>query len=402
VHSSWNFFPKEKIQFETALDRYKVNREIKMRSLVPLYTLMIDIMNFEMYYLDLELVKFCFYNLQELIRNSNIKNSKILMNPLYSHISIKKELESQNIVVCENCFDEIFNLWVYAEKFVGARKEKHDLIMCPVCFEKEFKYIDADYPFFISYKYETKDLKKLLERVNKRIDIEEGKLLCNGELDDEFQMSLVKINKDTIFNSKTKSEFIKKNLNDEKLTVFSNKKNPIYNLIPSRKIFEHILNNFEKVINFNKPIFNEISVQLDGINEKSLNLLKGIKNNNLTLNQNIKEYYSNSAKLNDSLEENIDNISISCEIKNKSTGESDSLLAFYEETNLKLLEGSLEDANLEINKRKNMKEKNSIYNNQINENIFYSGEFFSIKNERKIINKPLIKKLIFKIFLKIE
>lgn len=366
------------MQFQTALERYKVNREIKMRSLVPLFTLMIDILNFEMYYLDINLVKYCLENLQEIFKLSNIQNSKILHSPLYSRIPIYKELESQNAVVCENCFDEIFNFWIYAEKFTGIKKDKYDTLMCPACFEREFKYIDQTASLFIAYKYETQELKKLFSRIEKRIDIEEGNYDSKGEIEDEFQVCLIKSNKDTRYNAKIKSEFLLKNKNDENLTVFLNKKNPIFEKISASKILEHIKNNFEVIAYYQKPSHNDFTQQLEFIqNKKLVDLLKGRnknwaqkindKNNFLTKEKDLnieddKNAYNNA--YND--DEKINNID-ECG-KNNAVSDSDSLLDFYEKANLKLFEGSIEEANLMLNNSRFLKGKNEI--NNISHNCF--------------------------------
>jgi len=407
VHSSWNFFPKEKIQFQTALERYKVNREIKMRSLVPLFTLMIDILNFEMYYLDIELIKFCDESLQEFFRLSNIQYSKLLSNPLYSRIPILKELEAQNVVVCENCFDEIFNFWIYAEKFTGIKRDKYDTILCPACFEKEFKYIDQSFSVFISYKYETQDLKKLFERVKKRVDIELGnEPFGGGEIEDELQISLAKFNKDTRFNAKIKADFIQQHKNDLNLTAFFNKKNPIFMKIPAIKVLEHIQSNFAVLAEYQKPMHNEFTEQLASIgNYKLQELLKGRKKSWAQI-QNDKSNFAVcevgshkdkenkhlTTKLEDEIKQQngfdaFDNAHTICDKKNHDNNtnessnknnnnnnnietynydnisENDSLFDFYEKTNLKLFDGNIEDANLGGAGSNKIFKENKIFNN---------------------------------------
>jgi hypothetical protein len=242
--------------------------------------------------------------------------------------------------------------------------------MCPNCFEKEFKYIDQNSSLFISYKYETQELKKLFGRVKKRMDIEIGNSDCSGEIEDEFQISLAKFNKDTRFNAKIKCDFLQRNKNDEKLTVFLNKKNPIFEKIAAKKILEHIQNNFDILSNYQKPIHNKFTEQLDSIGNKNLvDLLKGRKKD-LAQKQHDKSNFAedeNAKEINLKVEENkvfkikaeddnIDNKNCKC----YAVGQSDSLLEFYEKTNLKLIEGSLEDANLGSVCNKFFKGKNNL------------------------------------------
>lgn len=275
THSSWNFFHKEKKAFEIALDRFNINKTIPMRSLVPIFNLMIDILNFEMYYLDIDLVKFCYEKLKDIHYESSKELKNILNNPKYFKIQLLKE--ESHLVVCELCYEELFNFWSYAD--FSKKREKFDAIMCSKCFEKEFNNFDLNSPITIGYKYEIDELDKLLRRVEKRISIEE-KNEVDWDYENEFQPSLVKINSDTVFNCKIKMEFIQRNLKDiesGKLTNFLNKKNKIFEKISPLVVMEDIKKNFEFVVKNEKLEYDSsITSQINKIFYKRIkNVLLG-------------------------------------------------------------------------------------------------------------------------------
>lgn len=331
-----------------------------MRSLVPLFTLMVDLLNYEMYYLDICLVKYCYANLLEVFSSSEKSINNLLQNPLYANVQIIKETDNENLVVCEICYDELFNYWAYGEKFL--RKDKYDAIMCLSCFEREFKSLDFKYRVFLAYKYSIHDLKKLFERVKKRIDIEENNIETYNlktdfenstedkiyyELEDEFQANLAKANKDTRFNNRLKAEFIDNNKTDEKLIPFLNSKNPIFKKIKAMKILNHVKNNFMQICNKDIRRVNIFTSQINEIsNEKLLAKLLGKKykkhkslykrdndncilKNKININEKVKEEHKNDIFAAVVPEDNND-------IINESSSNA-SVYEFLEKTNLKLI-----------------------------------------------------------------
>jgi hypothetical protein len=351
VHSSWNFFPKEKAAFETALDRFNINKKIPMRSLVPIYNLMIDILNFEMYYLDLNLVKLFYDKIRDIHLETINKFKKILNNQKYSNLKLQKEDKDIHLVVCELCYDELFNFWSFADLTKG--KESYDAIMCSKCFEKEFNNFNKNSQISIGYKYDIEEIEKLLKRVERRIRIEE---IGDIKYLNEFQPSLIKINNDTIFNCKIKTEFIKRNIDNQNMTFFLNKKNKIFEHISYKVILEDIKNNFEYVIRNNSQdcgFFNNNKINKIG-NQKLRNLLLGeIDKEKLNTID-----YSNSNNINN------ENVNESSQIKN--------FIDYLDKTKFQLVEeynNVISNSSCNSNSKSNTNSNsNSNFNSLINEN----------------------------------
>ncbi len=59
LNTSWNYGPKNLNQIEAAMDRYEINKIIKFRSIVPMLTLILDLLNYEMNQLDFNTFYYC-------------------------------------------------------------------------------------------------------------------------------------------------------------------------------------------------------------------------------------------------------------------------------------------------------------------------------------------------------
>ena len=66
-----NFFSKDLIQIENCIQRYLLNKKNGLRNLVPLYALFLDMLNFEINILDIDVVRICSEFLK--IENSSFK-----------------------------------------------------------------------------------------------------------------------------------------------------------------------------------------------------------------------------------------------------------------------------------------------------------------------------------------
>ncbi len=86
INTSWNFGTKDKIQIQSSIQRYVINKEIKFRSIVPIVTLLIDFLNNEMWNIDLEIIQICENFLKEAKKNEE----KYLTDFLNTNI-IKKD-----------------------------------------------------------------------------------------------------------------------------------------------------------------------------------------------------------------------------------------------------------------------------------------------------------------------
>jgi hypothetical protein len=60
VNTSWNFGMKHRSTMEHAMKRYEINKGIQFRSLVPMLTLMMDILNKELVDLDDDFITYCY------------------------------------------------------------------------------------------------------------------------------------------------------------------------------------------------------------------------------------------------------------------------------------------------------------------------------------------------------
>lgn len=198
VHSSWNFFPKEAQQFKLAAARYKQNKQIQIKNIIPLYTLMLDLLNHELDSLDVDLVEFCRTELKELIDKTNADfesfQASCLSLPDYNHIEIFKEPENEQLIYCEECNDEIFNYWGRCQKC----KKKSNRNLCIGCFKrhiKDFQVCNRPQNLCIFYKYSLEDLSIFLQRCR-------GKLENSSKAIEEIQQALIKesYTKEKLFN----------------------------------------------------------------------------------------------------------------------------------------------------------------------------------------------------------
>ncbi len=170
INTSWNFSSKENFDLKCSMDRYEINKIIKLRSLVPMLTLIMDLLNSEMFTLSIDFVKCCsdylIPTVQESInRFEPLKEEFQNANGKYN-LGIFKEDEMYMVENCEVCLKEIFNIWAYCQI---CSKAKEQFIVCLDCFRNHLTKCYNPKLQFIFYKYETKDLLKFLERLNFRL-----------------------------------------------------------------------------------------------------------------------------------------------------------------------------------------------------------------------------------------
>jgi hypothetical protein len=194
INTSWNFSHKDCKSLNHSMDRYELNTEIKFKSLVPMQTLILDILNHEMYDLSKEYVQTCIKYLEKTINEAINKKSEINkeLQQKNLNISLVKEPDDSFGQNCDNCNIEIFNYWGHCEI---CSKETEKYILCLNCFMIHLnKCKEPNSPKNqLYFKYEEKDLIKFLQRVDNRL-----------KLDKEVQTELIKKTKDynTLTNKK--------------------------------------------------------------------------------------------------------------------------------------------------------------------------------------------------------
>lgn len=101
VNTAWNFSPKTLSVFKNAFERDKINSKLLFRSLIPIKTLALDLMNYELATLDKDLVEF----LMSEIDSAYQKECKQLIDK-------DTEINQDHLVLqCEYCYTELF--WMY-------------------------------------------------------------------------------------------------------------------------------------------------------------------------------------------------------------------------------------------------------------------------------------------------
>jgi hypothetical protein len=106
VNSAWNFGLKTFKQFEAAFDRFAVNDSINFKSIVPLYNLGLDLLNFDLPNLSDELIK--------LLREQVNERFMMELRQLKKILKGQKPLtdSTENVVACESCHKEILYAYV--------------------------------------------------------------------------------------------------------------------------------------------------------------------------------------------------------------------------------------------------------------------------------------------------
>jgi hypothetical protein len=104
VNTSWNLAPKTASQFELALERAEINRNIEFNSIVPLSNLALEMLNYELTTLPGSLVKLLMKEVQRAFQLEHKFTSK-------RKLALKQDTKENIVDNCEECFSEI--LWAY-------------------------------------------------------------------------------------------------------------------------------------------------------------------------------------------------------------------------------------------------------------------------------------------------
>ena len=108
VVSTWNIAPKSVKQFETAFNRHILNHSLGLESLIPLYSLSLDLLNYELSSLPIPLVQFLFSQL-----SSQYTKEKSLLDS--SKLPTFGVLPGHQIRLCEKCRSEIFYTYTVSD-----------------------------------------------------------------------------------------------------------------------------------------------------------------------------------------------------------------------------------------------------------------------------------------------
>lgn len=132
LHSAWNCGEYSLKQQKWMDSRWNINLDINFRNLIPAQTCWLDLMNLGFKNFDDDCWNWLLKKMKWVIRKSedefdeftNWKDSKKL------RIQLNKDDPNNNmILVCSNCFHEIFNFWGYCESL------REDGIFCWKCFK---------------------------------------------------------------------------------------------------------------------------------------------------------------------------------------------------------------------------------------------------------------------------
>lgn len=188
--------------FKMAIERYKINKSINYRNIIPLYTLILDLVNNELNTLETPLLEFLLKYLEEGIQISRadykkfneIKNKNSLpqgrltnnsialnfneeeflkktsnVNSKFSKINYQKESDDIVVVDCSICEDELFNYWAFCEFCSSSNKEA---ILCINCFIKHVetcRHFFQEKNYFFFHKYNDNDLNNLVANIKAKL-----------------------------------------------------------------------------------------------------------------------------------------------------------------------------------------------------------------------------------------
>jgi hypothetical protein len=217
-------------QLKCSMDRYKINIEKEFRSLVPIYTLIMDILNFELMSIEPNLLKYLYDLIKERIDESSKELNKFLSKKKFNVIgSLIKENKEMTAIVCEVCMCELFNYYTICKsKLCKELKDKDsELIMCFNCLDHHCNVCANNKEIIAFYKYSYESLDRLLYRIEKVI----GSHTDNIKLDfyeenfNNLQEDLCKINTYTQQMARIKLAYIEDNqLINEKINIYNNLK----------------------------------------------------------------------------------------------------------------------------------------------------------------------------------
>jgi hypothetical protein len=156
------------------MERYEINKSIKFKSLVPMLTLILDILNYEMLDLDFIFVDYCYNIIKQAITES-LKGFKQLLevvkeNKNNKFVSVLKELDNYHVNTCEECLSEIFYSYVYCEHCTEKNPRCGQIILCLKCFFKHNETVHhTSRSYYGFYKYDESELLKFISRLETRI-----------------------------------------------------------------------------------------------------------------------------------------------------------------------------------------------------------------------------------------
>lgn len=174
VNSSWNFCTKELEMFQMAMDRYKINKQIKFRNIIPFYTLMLDLVNYEINTLPLNLLGFFYQELSDIINQEKNEYSEFISavsstkeKTKFSKISYEKEIDEVLVLNCDECNVELFNYWGFCQACTTRNKE---IVLCLKCFLNHIRTskrrcYELERNLFVFNKYDVKHLTLLLHNL---------------------------------------------------------------------------------------------------------------------------------------------------------------------------------------------------------------------------------------------
>jgi hypothetical protein len=217
LHTSWNFCSKDLAQLKCCHERYKLNKSLGQRNLVPLITLFIDLINFELNNLDLKIVEFIYEILRTEFDTTEEEYGK-LKDEWAKQFTRVKEMSHQNALVCDYCFKETFQYWGLCTGCDDGKNQGYNLTCCVNCFPTHFSRCKNN-SFILYYKYEKPDIRILFERIEARLNTE-------GLLEDDLvQFELTKPIDEFRNSIRFKIEYLKdkeKDLTDGEKTVLAN------------------------------------------------------------------------------------------------------------------------------------------------------------------------------------
>ena len=158
VHTSWNICPKEVNQFRSSMEKYNLYQTLKLRSLVPKYTLMIDLLNFELYNLDLNLVEYCYNILEKEINLRKEEFSQCINMKKYKSLPVDNAPDNCNVVICEYCLNEIVYCWAMCLQCKEFFEKGYEINMC-ISYFKSHKCLGKSKPYLF-FKYYDHDMDK--------------------------------------------------------------------------------------------------------------------------------------------------------------------------------------------------------------------------------------------------
>lgn len=157
VNSAWNIGPIYMENFVRGFNRDKLNEELKFQSIVPMYTLALDLINNTVNQLNEKLKD---YLMQKVFEKFN-KENEILYRKRIKKVRNKED----NVLHCENCKTEILRVYFRCEKCYIRRiknlSETDVLTECFYCMLCKASHRCKNSRLIIVEKFTVEDLEKL-------------------------------------------------------------------------------------------------------------------------------------------------------------------------------------------------------------------------------------------------